>query len=391
MAETTVQALRHDVSTMKDVLLSRITTTEEVLEELQTTHEKLTSELHATKTAIMHKLMEELERFATKSHLETELSKAAHTLRPTASEFVPSHHYSRSPGSLPEASTTGGGVVLHLQKPPPFDGRFSWDAYKLQFEMLADLNHWSDAEKAAYLAVSLRGSALTVLTNVPPDHRGEYATLIAALNKRFGSAHQADLNRAKLKGRLRKRDGSLPELAEDVVRLTCLAYPDASAEMLEILSKDQFIDAFTDEDFRLRLRQNKPETLRHALEQALELESIQLANKQHTRMVREVQLEPHYTSPPVNRVSFKEALQTLQSILDVVQQTSPTKPQGEQQSPRNRAQGSGKKIHCWNCKEGHIQQQWPDRTTARRGGAPTEQKHDAGRSTNTNVQSGNGQ
>ena len=60
--------------------------------------------------------------------------------------------------------------------------------------MLADVNHWSDAEMATYLAVSLRGSALTVLTNVSPDHRGEYVALVAALNKRFGSAHQADLS-----------------------------------------------------------------------------------------------------------------------------------------------------------------------------------------------------
>ena len=158
VAETTVQALRHDVSSMKDVLQSRITTTEERLEELQTTHGTLTAELHATKTAIVHELMGELEEhFATKIHLETELSKAAHTLWPTAPEFVPSHHYSGSPGSPPDASTTGVGAASHLQKPPPFDGRFSWDAYKLQFEMLADVNHWSDAEKAAYLAVSLRG------------------------------------------------------------------------------------------------------------------------------------------------------------------------------------------------------------------------------------------
>ena len=116
--------------------------------------------------------------------------------------------------------------------------------------------------------------------------------------------------------------------------------------MLEVLSKDQFIDSLTDEDFRLRLRQNKPETLRHALEQALELESIQLATKQHTKMVREVQLESHHT-PPVNKARFdQETLQTLQSILDAVQQTSANKSQGEKQSSSNKAHGSGKKIYC---------------------------------------------
>jgi len=45
--------------------------------------------------------------------------------------------------------------------------------------------------------------------------------------------------------------------------------------MLELLAKDQFVDALTDEDMRLRIRQNRPETLRGALEAALQLESYQ--------------------------------------------------------------------------------------------------------------------
>ena len=82
------------------------------------------------------------------------------------------------------AALTGGGA--QLQKPPSFDGRSPWDAYKLQFEMLSTVNGWSSAQKATYLAVSVRGPALTVLTNISEDHRGDYDVLIAALDKRFG-------------------------------------------------------------------------------------------------------------------------------------------------------------------------------------------------------------
>ena len=395
-AETAVCALQRDVSSMKDILHNRISSAEEGLEGLQVTQEQLTTELHTTKTAIMQELMGELEeRFATKAQLDSEVSKAkaAQSLRPTAPAFVPSHY--STPGSH-EMSTVGGGAGPNLQKPPPFDGRSPWDAYKLQFEMLATVNHWSDAEKATYLAVSLRGSALTVLTKISPDRRGEYATLIAALDKRYGSAHQTDLNRAKLKGRIRKREESLPELAEDVERLARLAYPDASAEMLEVLAKDQFIDALTDEDFRLRIRQNKPETLRNALEQALELESIQLANRQRTKTVREVQLESGCTLP-VNRAGLDEgSLQTLQSILDAVHQCSSTRrSSGGKQSTHSRGRGLGrKKIYCWNCrKEGHIQRHCTEKKqnqrNSERAGAP-EKRADAERP-NTQEQSGNGQ
>ena len=68
-------------------------------------------------------------------------------------------------------------------------------------------------------------------------------------------------------------------MAEDVERTARLAYPDASEPMIETLAKDQFIDALHDEDMRLKLRQSRPETLRRAVETALELESCQLASR----------------------------------------------------------------------------------------------------------------
>ena len=45
--------------------------------------------------------------------------------------------------------------------------------------------------------------------------------------------HQTELNRTKLKARVRQRDEGLPELAEDVERLARLVYPDAPASMIE--------------------------------------------------------------------------------------------------------------------------------------------------------------
>ena len=66
-----------------------------------------------------------------------------------------------------------------------------------------------------------------------------------------------------------------------------LAYPGATEAMVELLAKDQFVDVLPDEDMRLRIRQNKPATLRDALKLALELESYQLASRQKAKPVRE--------------------------------------------------------------------------------------------------------
>lgn len=91
-----------------------------------------------------------------------------------------------------------------------------WDAYRAQFELLAEINCWSDTEKATYLAISLRGPAATVLTNLPPEQHLSYEALTTALETWFSTAYQVELNRMRLKSRMHRRDESLAELAEDV-------------------------------------------------------------------------------------------------------------------------------------------------------------------------------
>ena len=175
--------------------------------------------------------------------------------------------------------------------------------YRTQFELLADMNKWSDTDKAAHLAINLRGAAATVLTNLHPTQRWSYEALTAALDSRFGVAHQTELNRARLKARSRRREETLVELAEDVERLACLAYPEAAETMVEVLAKDQFVDALPEEDMRLRIRQNKPTTLRDALRLAVELESYELVSRQRPKLVRGAHLEGGPVHTPASEAS----------------------------------------------------------------------------------------
>ena len=56
-------------------------------------------------------------------------------------------------------------------------------------------------------------------------------TLLAALDTHSSNGHQAELNRMKLKNRVRERRG-LTELAENVEKQILLAYPDADPRCL---------------------------------------------------------------------------------------------------------------------------------------------------------------
>ena len=70
----------------------------------------------------------------------------------------------------------------------------------------------------------------------------------------------------QLKARTCRWEESLVELAEDVERLVRLAYPEGDKAMVEVVPQDQFIDALPEEDFRFRIRQNKPATLANGIE-----------------------------------------------------------------------------------------------------------------------------
>ena len=89
---------------------------------MQTTQEKLTSELQAAKSTILSELMGEMEeRFATKTQLETEVSKVL-TLRATAPEFSGSFELCHL------------GFVMRLQTSSDSWKEF-WQDYHYQFAL----------------------------------------------------------------------------------------------------------------------------------------------------------------------------------------------------------------------------------------------------------------
>ena len=173
-----------------------------------------------------------------------------------------------------------------------YDGQTSWEAYYAQFCIIADMNGWRDSEKAAFLATSLKGTALQVLANLASDGRQDFRSLVAALDSRFGTSHRTEISKVKFKNRVRQRDEELPALAEDIERLARWAYAGASPILIDTLARDQLIDSLPDDDMRLRFRQERPPTLQRALELALELESFRLANRQQrTRVSRGTKLQ----------------------------------------------------------------------------------------------------
>ena len=108
--------------------------------------------------------------------------------------------------------------------------------------MPAQINRWNDVDKAAYLAISLRG-LLPLYSRTWPQINIRtmlhslllFSPGLVQLNCKF--------NRVRLKARTRRREETLPELAEDIEQLVRLAYLEAAESMVEVLVKDQFVDS----------------------------------------------------------------------------------------------------------------------------------------------------
>ena len=365
-AAETVASLEKSFTSTTSAMQDRLGVAEDRLGKLQIQQEMLASKHEELKSGIT----DELARLEAKiDAAKSEVVDPGTTLTTTTSHLSTSDLRPTAPAFVPSTPTTGGGAEgegsgSKSVRPPVYDGKSSWEAYLTQFKLLSELNHWTEQQKATYLAISLRGPALTVLTNLPEEQRGDFTALATALKNRFGNNHQAELNRAHLRSRTKKRDESLPELAEDVERLTRLAYPEAAETMIVVLAKDQFIDALPDEDMRLRIRQSRPPTLRQALETALELESYSMASKR-AKPVREVHLEKESRNKETKPEAGSDIIAQLEKFVKNLQQGS-RKGRNRRSAGRRRSASDAVagKDGCWGCGQpGHFQRDCPKAST----------------------------
>lgn len=125
-----------------------------------------------------------------------------------------------------------------------------------------------------YLAVSLRGQAQGVLGNLPEYLQMNLKELSKSLEERFSPVNQTELYRAQLRERRQKATESIPQLGQDIRRLTRLAYPTAPGDVCETLAKDYFIDALQSFDMCLRIKQSRPVNLNDAIRHAVELHAF---------------------------------------------------------------------------------------------------------------------
>ena len=238
-------------------------------------------------------------------------------------------------------------------QPDRFDGSVGWQDYITHFELCAEINEWSDVQKATHLAVSLQGPALELLCDMPREMRHSYVPHTQHSSARFGSQGRTDLFRTQLKSRVRRCGESLPELSQAITRLVLRAYPQATVELREIMAMYYFIDALQDGDIRFRLKQGKPTSVTEAVNMAIELEAFQLTEK--NRMMSRVKGYVRMSKVDDDYQAFKDQLASPEKQLKKI---STEKKDGKAATKLHRQftrRRRRKSVRCWKCNEmGHY-------------------------------------
>lgn len=152
---------------------------------------------------------------------------------------------------------------------PVFDGVTDFNVFKIQFSTIAARNQWNDDDKAMVLLLSLRGVAATVLQTLPVSDRNDFATIMSALERRFGNEHSQHLLYLQLKSRVQQKGETIQEFAFEIERLVQNVFKDLPAKDLERQKTQAFVDGVKDAELRKQLMINPKEKFTEAVEYAL--------------------------------------------------------------------------------------------------------------------------
>ena len=228
------------------------------------------------------------------------------------------------------------------------------------------------------MASSLTGSARSLLSEFDVAHRRDYSHLVKALQNRFGSVNKAEIYRAQLESRIRQKGEAIPELTQNIKKLTRQAYPDASSDLIDTLALDHFIDSLLDSETRLRLRECSQKTIQEAETLAVKMEAQREADRQRSRTIGSVgetsgdslfSNEVKRITQTVDKLAEKvDKIQNRQGNRDFQLRGANRRHQGRQNYAPNRSQGPNMNFNHHNRFRGYN---WP------RNGGPNNQNRNS--------------
>ena len=165
-----------------------------------------------------------------------------------------------------------------VMKPQTFDGREPIQSFLAHFDVCAEFNGWTNANKASWLKWSLKGRAQQILWDLSATQLENYDDLCRSLLQRFGSENQSEVYKIELRNRRRGPRETLSDLMQDIRRLMVLAYSATTSDIWESVAINAFLEALDDPELALEIRKRGPTTFDNAYRDALLLEGFYRAS-----------------------------------------------------------------------------------------------------------------
>jgi hypothetical protein len=252
------------------------------------------------------------------------------------------------------------------KEPDIYNGEsVEWPDYLCHFEQVSMWNAWNDSEKATQLAMSLRGQAQRVLSELTHRELNNYSDLKNALSQRFSPAERETSYRCDFRNRRRRVGESAADYGYVLRRLASRAFPTFPPEMRESLIVEQYVTGLGSQELKRYVQFSHPTTLDRAISLALEFESFegtQDSIKKH-RDTEKSSIRAIVT-PKANDSDNHVDINNLEkSIEQIVRKTLSTFMEKKHESVddnKTTHSTTSRNIKCFNCKQhGHISRNCP--------------------------------
>lgn len=150
---------------------------------------------------------------------------------------------------------------------PKFNGRTGWQAFWIQFQMVARRYMWEEETKCENLILCLVDDAIDYVSQLREDTLYDYQALVEALQRRFGDRTLAATHRAKLSTLTKNANESMQQYASRVTRAVSRAFPGIDDTPLSTqLSIEYMMKGLPDTELAYDVLTKKPQTIEEALD-----------------------------------------------------------------------------------------------------------------------------
>ena len=257
---------------------------------------------------------------------------------------------------------------------PSFSGKSEVSDFLKIFTYTAELNGWSYRESGLQLATSLKDDAAEVLSSMPGNLASDYASLKAALRRRYDPSGREGSWAVQLWGRVCKKNETIAEFGHAVRRLGKKAYPHTTLQEQFII--DIFVRGLPSKDLKRHVHLAQPGSLDEAISLATTFQAfeVQVEFDKGTRKPRDdatthtVETGAPAPNPqqatekpqqgPGNGKRYPPLRETLEGILSRLEQLEESKTKQKEEAadrPKRTGWRADYVPKCFNCgKPGHM-------------------------------------